>query len=203
MSMFHKGRFAVLVSSLTLLGLLLTGCSGATSKPEPAASPKEAAAPAAAPAPAPAPASTFDKLVVVAVPVQGSDNIPPEEKALKSCVPKTRFKKNEKITWLIKVMDPRTGEYLGDDALGEVAVRLADGQVIEARYGPRPQKEPKDHYWANGWLIPEDYPTGTLKWSVIVKAKDGRVGQLVEFINPTVDLVILDEKVPVLKKAGG
>jgi hypothetical protein len=139
----------------------------------------------------------FEELIIVAIPVMGSENIPEAER-YRVCVPNTRFARNQKISWLIKVIDPRTGEYLGADDLGQVEVRLASGEVIEARYGPRPRDNPTDFYWANGWLIPEDYPAGTLRYSVTAEALDGRTGRQVEFETPSTFIVILDESVPTI-----
>jgi hypothetical protein len=141
--------------------------------------------------------AAFDELIIVAVPVMGSENIPEGERD-RVCVPNTRFKRNEKISWLIKVLDPRSGDYLDAQALGQVEVRLASGEVLEARYGPRPRDNPTDHYWATGWLIPENYPSGTLEYSVTAVAMDGRSGHWVNFNTPSTFILILDEVVPTL-----
>jgi hypothetical protein len=141
--------------------------------------------------------ASFEQLVIVTVPVLGNDNVPEAERYL-VCVPQTRFMRNQKISWLIKVLDPRTGEYLDNQALGQVEVRLASGEVLEARYGPRPRDDPRDFYWATGWTITEDYPAGTLAYTVTAEALDGRTGHLVHFDTPSTFIVILDEAVAIL-----
>lgn len=142
--------------------------------------------------------STFDDLVVLVVPVLGSDNVP-EAKSYRQCTPNTRFYRNEKIVWDIKVMDPRTGEYLDGEAVPMVEVHLPNGEVIMPRYSPRPRDEPTDAYWAGGWLIPEDYPSGTFHYTVLVEHRDGRQGRLLSFDAQAHEIVILDAAVTVLE----
>jgi hypothetical protein len=128
------------------------------------------------------PASAQDgevKLIVFGDIVQGSKNVAEEDKPARSCVLSSRFPRNSQMVWRMKVVDPATGEMMTDETLEKVEVTLSDGQVFEMEYGPHPPapNPPRDSYWTVPWLVPEDYPTGTLGYTVTATAKDGRTGE--------------------------
>jgi hypothetical protein len=87
------------------------------------------------------------------------------------------------LVWRVRVIDPKTGQPMDDTMLTKVEVTLSDGQVIELNYGQHPPapNPARDYYWANAWLIPKDYPTGTLGYTVIATATDGRTGEYKPF----------------------
>ena len=86
--------------------------------------------------------------------------------------------------------------------MGQVEVKLSDGQVFQTKYGGHggTKEAPLDKFWAVGWTIPENYPSGTMNFAVNVVAKDGRQGQLLDFKVPAAFLTVLDAKVPIIKK---
>ena len=133
--------------------------------------------------------------------VRGNENIPSDQTA-KVCVQNSKWSKNERIVWRIKVLDPKTGVYLDDTNVGQVEVKLSDGQVFQTKYGGHggTKEAPLDKFWAVGWTIPENYPSGTMNFAVNVVAKDGRQGQLLDFKVPAAFLTVLDAKVPIIKK---
>src|SRR5665811_67757 len=63
--------------------------------------------------------------------VWGPLNIPDEQKATQVCVLGNRFPRNSEIVWRARVVDPVTGEGLGDEQLSSVVVELSDGQVLD------------------------------------------------------------------------
>ncbi|MEW6047606.1 MAG: hypothetical protein AB1609_14170 [Bacillota bacterium] len=126
-------------------------------------------------------------LIVVDSIVQGSTNAPRE----RVCVLNSRYLHGEEIVWRIKVIDPVTGEAMDDKQLKRVWVELADGQVVEARYGPHPRTNPTDYFWATSWVIPPGYPSGVLDYTIYAEAKDGRTGSNVKFEVESSMLVIL------------
>ena len=119
-------------------------------------------------------------LSVVTDVVFGPFNLTDEEKAVKSCVNAARFPRNAQIVWRTRVIDPVTGEQMGDDVVA-VQVRLADGQMIDLKYGDHPRDTPTDTFWAGSFKIPVDYPTGTLGYEVVATATDGRTGSFLPF----------------------
>ncbi len=124
-------------------------------------------------------------LIVDANTVTGSAGAPSPQDI---CIGSTRFQQGEEVVWQIKVYDPTSGETMDDQALDSVAVNLADGQTLNAVYGPHPGAPPgqpqppaTDHFWTVGWNIPADYPTGSAPFTVTAKSKDGRTGTFSEF----------------------
>lgn len=142
-------------------------------------------------------ASAFNKVLVAYDVVRGSKNVAKSDAAAKTCVQSSRYLHNEEIVWRIKVTDPKTGELLDDKSLSNVAVKLGDGQVLKARFGPHPAKNPTDAFWAVSFEIPADYPTGTLKFDIDAVTNDGRAGQLVSFNVAPALLTVMDGSVPV------
>jgi hypothetical protein len=128
-------------------------------------------------APAAPPVATTDKLLIAADIVQGSKNVPKEQASLKSCVLSSRFPRNSEIVWRARVYDPRTAELMDNKALSGVQVKLANGTTAPLSYGPHPKDPPNDYYWTASWVVPKDHPTGTLRFSVLATAADGRTGQ--------------------------
>lgn len=187
-------RFALVGVILTAL-VLLAACGGQQSsapvpaQPQPAASAAAPAAPLAA-APAPEPVAARD-LIIVEDPVKGTWNMTDEEKPMNGCVRSSRFQRNEQIVWRSKVYDPQTGDMLGDDQIS-VSVKLADGQVFEAKYGPHPKDPPGDYFWTAPFKIPADYPTGILNYEYVVETKDGRQANLIGFDIESSKLQILE-----------
>jgi hypothetical protein len=88
------------------------------------------------------------------------------------CVLSSRFMRNERVAWRIRVQDV-TGKELDDKGLKSLVVELTDGQKFPAQFGGHPPKEPTAYLWSAGWTIPDDYPTGTLNYKVVATALDG------------------------------
>jgi hypothetical protein len=121
--------------------------------------------------------ATTDKLLIAADVVQGSKNVPKDQAALKSCVLSSRFPRNSEMVWRVRVYDPSTAELMDDKALNSVQVKLANGTSVDLKYGPHPKDPPNEYYWASSWVVPKDHPTGTLRYSIVGTAADGRIGQ--------------------------
>jgi hypothetical protein len=97
------------------------------------------------------------------------------------CVLNSQFKRSENVVFRMRVTDV-SGKPLDDKALKSIVVELSDGQKLNARYGSRPPAPfleqlglsgPVDGYWAAAWLIPADYPMGTLGFRYIVTDQQG------------------------------
>lgn len=168
-------RVFVLVLALAT-ALALSACGSS----QPAAKQAAPAAPAAS-----------AKLVVLDSVVLGSANLPDAEKPAKSCTLNNKFQKNEQIVWRAKVVDPVTGKNMGTDEMSKVQVKLGDGKVLDAKFGPHPKDPPGDAFWTASFTVPENYPVGTLKYSIEAASKDGRSGQFVTFDIATSALQIL------------
>lgn len=188
-------RIALMVGVAAIM-LVATACSGGGQTPPAGSEPKPDQSGSSAPEAIPG----FEALIVVHDLVRGSVNIPDAEKKDKVCVQSSRYLHNEEIVWRIKVIDPKTGQEMDDQALEKVEVVLADGTVLANKYAPHPKQDPVDHFWAVGWDIPEDYPSGTLNYTINAVAKDGRQGQMVSFKVASALLTIMDGSVPKIVK---
>jgi hypothetical protein len=91
------------------------------------------------------------------------------------CVLANQFKRKENVIFRIRVRDI-TGEALDDKKLKSLVVELSDGKQYKADYRARPPlgvrkalglTDPIDYFWSAAWLIPQDYPTGSLSYKVV------------------------------------
>jgi len=96
-----------------------------------------------------------------------------ENQAGPFCVLTSQFKRKEAVAWRIRVLDS-AGNVADDKVLKSVVVELGDGQKLPAHYGPHPPRgaPPTDYFWSLHWVIPADYPTGSLGYKVIATTVD-------------------------------
>lgn len=107
------------------------------------------------------------------------------------CVLDNVYKPGEEVVFRIRVYDPVTGEPMDNKALSSVTVSLPDGQSFTANYGGHPSTNPVDHFWAAGWTIPANYPTGTITYTETATAADGRTGTFDNFnVQPSLLTVV-------------
>ena len=108
------------------------------------------------------------------------------------CVLTNQFKRKEKVVFRIRVRDV-AGAPLDDKALKSIVVELSDGQKFPAEYRARPPlavrkalglPEPTDYFWSAVWLIPEDYPTGSLSYKVVAADMQGNTQSWTPFKDP-------------------
>ena len=143
-----------------------------------------------------------EPLVLQADTVSGPLNIPEEAGGSAVCVQQSRFARNSEIVWRTRVIDPVSGDELGDDVLDTVVVNLGDGQTLEMRYGPHPRDNPTDSFWTTSFDIPADYPTGTLDYEIVATAGDGRMGDFRPFdVAPSL-LTVTDEVLETIEEEG-
>jgi hypothetical protein len=97
------------------------------------------------------------------------------------CVLANQFKRKENVIFRIRVRDI-TGQPLDDKNLKSIMVELSDGKSYPAAYRPRPPLSvrtalglpgPIDYFWSAAWLIPQDYPTGSLSYKVVATDMQG------------------------------
>lgn len=133
-------------------------------------------------------------LIVFGDTVTGSKNVPEDQRGTRLCVLNSRFPRNSEVVWRVRVIDPATGQAMDDTMLEKVEVQLGDGQTFEMEYGghPPPQRD-REFYWATPWLIPKEYPTGSVAYTVTATATDGRTGEYKPFDIPSSSLTVTDE----------
>ena len=90
------------------------------------------------------------------------------------CVLANQFKRKEAVAWRIRVLDS-TGQQMDDKGLKSVIVELSDGQKLTTKFGPHPPRgTATDHFWSVQWVVPADYPTGSLVYKVVATDTQGR-----------------------------
>ena len=71
-----------------------------------------------------------------------------------------------------------------------IVVELSDGKKYPAAYRPRPPMSvhnafglttPSDNFWTAAWLIPQDYPTGSLSYRVVATDMQGNTQEWTPF----------------------
>ena len=138
-------------------------------------------------------AQDANSLFVYGDTVEGGKNRPASEAAIRDCVEANIFPRNSQIVWRMRVIDPKTSAPMDDTMLKSVEVHLGDGTVVALKYAGHPPKKNLDFFWSGPWMMPKDYPTGTLTYSVLATANDGRTGEFKPFNVPSSMLTITDE----------
>ena len=111
-----------------------------------------------------------------------------------TCVLNNQFKHNENAVFRVRVRDI-TGKPLDDKEIKGVVVELSDGQKLTLRYSGHPPRGSIDYFWAVGWLIPADYPNGSLHYTVIATDLAGRAQSWQSFQDPRSQLEIVSGSV--------
>lgn len=98
------------------------------------------------------------------------------------CIVNSVFMQGEQIVYRAYVYDADTGEQLTEEQIAERGVKVygvLDGErVAELAFIPHPPgAEPGELFWAGGFVIPEDHPTGNYAWSVQVEDAEGNTAE--------------------------
>src|SRR5438045_7909424 len=88
------------------------------------------------------------------------------------CVLTSQFKRGENVVFRIRVRNLQ-GKPLDTAGIKSIEVELADGRKLPTRYGGHPPRQPTDFFWTAAWMIPENYPTGSLGYSITATDMDG------------------------------
>jgi len=88
------------------------------------------------------------------------------------CVLTSQFRRGENVVFRIRVRNPH-GKILDDKGVKGIVVELADGRKLPVRYGGHPPRNPTDFFFTAAWMIPADYPTGSLGYSVTATDLEG------------------------------
>jgi len=175
----------IALSVLIGSGLVLACSSGATTQ---------------APSTTQVPSAASSTLFVDVDTVLGPTNLTDAEKPTRTCVQASRFAHNEEVVWRVKVIDPVTGKPMDDTTLASIQVKLPD-QTLDLHYGGHPKSTPVDFFWTVGWDVPADYPTGTVDYTVVATAKDGRTGEYNQFKVALAMLTVTNDVRPIIVPA--
>ena len=106
------------------------------------------------------------------------------------CVLNSQFKRNENAVFRVRVRDI-FGKPLDDKGIQGVVIELSDGQKLAMRYAGHPPRGSIDYFWSAGWLIPADYPTGTLYYKVVATDLQGQTLTWQSFQDPRSQIVVI------------
>jgi hypothetical protein len=108
-----------------------------------------------------------------------------------ACVLNNQFKHLEKVVWRMKVRDA-DGKPLDTKGLKSVVVEVSNGQKVPATFGPHPPNGlATDNFWSAIWIIPTDYPNGSLTYRVIATDLEGKTATWEPFNRTTTQLEVM------------
>ena len=161
--------------TLTLLALTLAAIAGADRG--------AIAASQAAPAP---PARGQGKLIVYGDMAMFQPPGHPE-----NCLLKNRFKRGEPVGFRMFVADPATGTR---EESATLVVHLTVGGMnvdIPMRYRAT-AAQPERQFWVAKWVVPQETPTGIIRYTVTATDKYGREGEFKPFEVQASQLTIVE-----------
>ena len=94
-----------------------------------------------------------------------------------NCMLKSRYKRGEPVGFRVSAIDPKTGNHIEPDA--ELVVHLeyaGHTRDIKMRWRAT-AREPEREFWVAKWIVPDDAPTGIVRYAVTAKDKSGRTGE--------------------------
>jgi hypothetical protein len=113
------------------------------------------------------------------------------------CVLQNQYRRGEAVAWRIRVMNPN-GTVADNKALKSVEVELGNGQKLPAHFGGHGMP-PTDFFWSLNWVIPKDFPTGSLGYKVHATMGDGSVVTWEPFTRDTTQLMVVPGDLPPAK----
>lgn len=168
-----------LLALVTALVMVLTvaGCGAqqAASVPEPPT-----------PEPTAAPPPMADKLILYGDLTKFGERGAPD-----TCILKNRFTRGEGVGFRMTAIDPLTGEYV---ETAELVVHVTYGEKsvdVPMRYRGTGDN-PRPGFWTAKWVVPDDAPTGVVKYTVSGKDDQGRTGEFRPFQIQPSELTIVD-----------
>jgi len=109
------------------------------------------------------------------------------------CVLQSRFTRGEGVAWRIRVLQP-DGTPADNTLLRSLEVELGNGQRIPLVYGPHgmPPAAMSDYFWAESFVIPATFPTGSMGYKVHATMMDGSVVTWEPFTRPNSQLWVME-----------
>ncbi len=149
--------------------------------PKPTATPLPEGVPTPTPPPAPVLPDSYKQPVQVfiyadTVTGSGGTVATVSDNAKSSCVISDIFKRGMQIVFRFEAVDTSTGQKLTEADVESALVQLPNGEEVKARFSRHGATDDSPWFWAAGWVIPDDYPLGTLDWRIVVKTTNGKEG---------------------------
>ena len=111
----------------------------------------------------------------------------------KSCVRSSQFRRGEKVIFRAAAYDARTMKPLTNKQVKYMYVKIPglpnQGPFAFGKHGADIKTAP--WFWTLGWVIPDDYPLGTLDFEVVIKSMKGDFGYFKQMPVPSSVLTVL------------
>ena len=109
----------------------------------------------------------------------------------RSCSLNSYFKRGDRIGFRFTAINPATGRR---DRASRLVVHLTyGGKTIELPMRDREtDKQPEREFWIAEWTVPDDAPTGTLRYRVTARDPQGRTGEYMPFEVESSQLTIVE-----------
>ncbi|PYS13235.1 MAG: hypothetical protein DMG15_11740 [Acidobacteria bacterium] len=142
--------------------------------------------------------------ILVAVPLAGQSKASSERLILsgdivyffdpgkpRNCTMTNRFKRGEPVGFRMTAINPATGKR---DRATQLVLHLNyGGKTYDLPMRDRQTvQQPEREFWVLKWIVPEDAPTGMVRYSVTAKDPEGRTGEWKPFDVEASQLTIVD-----------
>ena len=108
-----------------------------------------------------------------------------------NCILRSRFKRGDPVGFRMFVADPSTGRR-EESAQLVVHVNVAGKTIdIPMRYRAT-AAQPEREFWVAKWVVPQDTPTGIVRYTVTATDKYGRTGEFKPFEVQASQLTIVE-----------
>ena len=108
-----------------------------------------------------------------------------------NCILRNRFKRGDPVGFRMFVADPATG---AREESAQLVVHFTVGGMkvdIPMRYRAT-AAQPERQFWVAKWVVPQDVPTGIIRYTVTATDKYGRQGEFKPFEVQASQLTIVD-----------
>ena len=142
--------------------------------------------------------------ILVAVPLAGQSKASSERLILsgdivyffgpgkpRNCTMVNRFKRGEPVGFRMTAINPATGKR---DRATQLVLHLNyGGKTYDLPMRDRQTvQQPEREFWVLKWIVPEDAPSGIVRYSVTAKDPEGRTGEWKPFDVEASQLTIVD-----------
>ena len=109
----------------------------------------------------------------------------------RNCTMTNRFKRGEPVGFRMTAIDPATGKR---DRSTQLVLHLNyGGKTFDLPMRDRQtEQQPEREFWVLKWIVPEDAPTGIVRYSVTAKDSQGRTGEWKPFDVEASQLTIVE-----------
>lgn len=94
----------------------------------------------------------------------------------RNCILNSRFKRGEPVGFRMTAINPATGKR---DRSTQLVVHLNyAGKTLDLPMRDRQtEQQPERDFWVLKWIVPDDAPTGTVRYTVTARDSQGRIGE--------------------------